>query len=141
MKLRSSWPKVASTTRSIQGRGKLSFEQSRLTLVTLMQSCHFPFTFFNENYISQPVGVIHFPDSSGLEEFADLFVDRFPPLWGKTSLFCLTGLKEGLTFSLWVMTAGSIPPMSSCFQANTSTFCLKKWMRRSLTSSASLDPM
>ena len=53
--------------------------------------------------------------------------------------FCFTGLKEGLAFSLWVMIVGSIPPISSCFKTNTSTFCFKKWMRRSLTSSASLD--
>ena len=59
----------------------------------------------------------------------------------KLLLFCFTGLKEGATFSLWVISAGSIPPMSSCFQANTSTFCFKKKMRRSLTSSANLDPM
>ena len=59
----------------------------------------------------------------------------------KLLIFCLIGLKEGLTFSLWVMTAGSIPSMSSCFQANASTFCFKKWMRRSLTSSGSLDSM
>ena len=59
----------------------------------------------------------------------------------KLLLLCLTGLKEGLTFSLWVIAARSIPPMSSCFQANTSIFCFKKRMRRSLTSSANLDPM
>ena len=51
------------------------------------------------------------------------------------------GLKEGVTFNLWVITAGSIPPMSSCFKANTSSFCFKKGMRRSLTSSVNLDPI
>ena len=29
--------------------------------------------------------------------------------------FYLTGLKDGLTFILWVIIARSIPPMSSCF--------------------------
>ena len=89
MKLRSSWPEVASTMRSFRGRGKLSFGQARLTSVKSMQSRHFPFAIclFDENYFSQPVGVIYFPDNSGLEEFADLFVDRFLPLWGEASSF------------------------------------------------------
>ena len=45
MKLRSSWPAMASTIRSIRGRGKLSFGQARLTSVKSMQSGHFPFSF------------------------------------------------------------------------------------------------
>ena len=36
MKLRSSWPAVASTMRSIRGRGKLSLGHARLTLVKSM---------------------------------------------------------------------------------------------------------
>ena len=51
----------------------------------------------------------------------------------KLLIFCFTGLTKGATFSLWVITAGSIPPMSSCFKANTSTFFFKRRMRRSLT--------
>ena len=45
MKLRSSWPVVASTMRSIRGRGKLSFGHARLTSVKSMQSRHLPFAF------------------------------------------------------------------------------------------------
>ena len=45
MKLRSSCPSVASTIRSIQGRGKLSFGKARLTSVKSLQSRHFPFAF------------------------------------------------------------------------------------------------
>ena len=40
MKLRSSWPAVESTMRSIRGRGKLSFRHARLTSVKSMQSRH-----------------------------------------------------------------------------------------------------
>ena len=40
----------------------------------------FSICFFDVNYVSQPVGVIHLPDNSGLEEFAKLFVDHFLPL-------------------------------------------------------------
>ena len=36
MKLRSSWLAVASTVRSIRGRGKLSLEQALLTSVKSM---------------------------------------------------------------------------------------------------------
>ena len=45
MKLRSSWSAVASTMRSIQGRGQLSFGHARLTSVKSMQSRHLPFAF------------------------------------------------------------------------------------------------
>ena len=44
-------------------------------------------------------------------------------------------------FSLCVITAGSIPLISSFFQENTSIFCFKKWTKGSLTSLANLDPM
>ena len=45
MKLRSSWLAVASTMRSIHGRGKLSFGHARFTSVKSMQSRHLPFAF------------------------------------------------------------------------------------------------
>ena len=44
-------------------------------------------------------------------------------------------------FSLCVVTTGLIPPISSFFQVNTYILCFKKWIRRSLTSLANLDPM
>ena len=34
-------------------------------------------------------------------------------------------------FILCVINVGLIPPISSCFQANTSILCFKKWIRRS----------
>ena len=37
--------------------------------------------FFDEHYVSQPFRVLHLPDRSCLEEFADLLVDGFLPLW------------------------------------------------------------
>ena len=55
--------------------------------------------------------------------------------------FCLTGLKDGLVFNLWVIIAGSIPPMFACFHAKISLFCLKNCARRLLRSFASLEPM
>ena len=79
MKLRSSWPTVASTIRSILGRGKLSLGQTLLTSVKSMQSRHFPFCLFYEDYISQPVRLFYFSDSFGLEEFVKLFIERLLP--------------------------------------------------------------
>ena len=114
-------------------QGKAIFRVSPINIGKVNAESPFSICLLDENHISQPIRIIYFSDSSGLEEFADLFVDRLRLFGAKLLLFCLTYLKEGVTFSLWVITAGSIPPMSSCFQANTSTFCFKKWMRRSLT--------
>ena len=127
--------------RSIRGRGKLSFEQALLISVKSMQSRHLPFAFLTRTTLAN-----HSRYSTSLISFAwrSLLTSSliaFCLSGAKLLLFYLTGLNGGLTFSLWVITAGSIPPMSCCFQANTSMFCLKKWMRRLLTSSASLDPM
>ena len=73
MKLRSSWPAVASTMRSIQGRGKLSFGHARLTSV----KSPFAIRFFDENDVGQPLRVFHFPDCTCLEELVDLPINRF----------------------------------------------------------------
>ena len=56
MKLRSSWPEVASTMRSIRGRGKLSFGQARLTSVKSMQSRHLQFSFLIRATLASQLG-------------------------------------------------------------------------------------
>ena len=56
MKLRSSWPVVASTMRSIHGRGKLSFGHARLTSVKSMQSHHLPFAFLTSTTLVTILG-------------------------------------------------------------------------------------
>ena len=132
---------MASTMRSIRGRGKLSFEQALLMSVKSMQSCHFPFSFLTRTTLANHSGY-----SPSLIAFAwrSLLTSSLIAFYlsrAKLHLFCLTDLKEGLTFSLWVITVGSTPPMSSCFQANTSMFCSRKQMRGLLMPSASLDPM
>ena len=123
------------------GQGKAIFQASPVNIGKVNAESPFSICLLDENHISQPIGIIYFSDSSGLEEFVDLSLISFCLFVAKLLLLCLTGMKEGATFSLWVITTRSIPPMSSCFQANTSTFCFKKWMRRSLNSSANLDPM
>ena len=132
---------MVSTMRSIQGRGKLSFGQALLMSVKSMQSRHLPFSFLTRTMLANHSGY-----STSLIVFAwrSLLTSSLITFYisgAKLLLFCLTGLKEGLTFSLWVITAGSTPPMSSCFQANTSMFFSRKWMRGLLMPSASLDLM
>ena len=56
MKLRSSWPAVASTSRSIRGRGKLSFGQALLISMKSMQSRHFLFAFLTRTTLANQSG-------------------------------------------------------------------------------------
>ena len=141
MKLRSSWPTVASTIRLIQGRGKLYFGQALLTSVKLMQSCHLSFSFLTRNTLANQSGYSTSQTTLALRSLLTYSLITFCLSRAKLLLFCLTGLKEGLMFSLCLFTTGLIPPIPSCFQENTSILCFKKWIRRSLTSLANLDPM
>ena len=125
MKLRSSWPVVASTIRSIRGRGKLSLGQALLTPVKSMQSRHLLFAFFTRTTLAnQP----RYYTSQIALAWRSLLTSSLIAFYLSRSklLFCLIGLKEGLMFSLCVIIAGSIPPISFCFQVNTSIFCFKK---------------
>ena len=141
IKLRSSWPTVASTIRSIRGRGKLSFGQALLISVKSMQSRHLPFSFFTRTTLANQSGYSISRIALACRSLLTSSSIAFCLFEAKLLLFCLTSLKEGLMFSQCVITARSIPPISFYFQANTSMFCFKKWMRRSLTSLANLDPM
>ena len=131
---------MASTIRSIRGRGKLSFGQALLISVKSMQSHHFSFAFLTRTTLANRLGYSTSQIALACRSLLTSSSISFY-LFGAKLLFCLTGLKEGLMFSLCVITAGSIPPISSCFKVNTSMFYFKKWMRRSLTSLANLDPM
>ena len=141
MKLRSSWPAVASTMKSIRGRGKLSFGHTLLIFVKSMQSRHFPFAFLKRTTLANNSGYSTSLIVFGWRSLPTISLITFCLSREKRLLFCMTSLKDGLTFSLWVITIGSIPPMSSCFQVNTSKLFFRKWMRGLLMSSSSLDPM
>ena len=122
--------------------GKAIFWTGSVDIGEVNAESPFSIRLFDEDYITQPVRVFYFSDSFGLEEFINFFIDRLLPFWGVTpSFFYVMGLKEGLMFSLCVITTGLIPPISSCFQANTSIFYFKKWIRRSITSLTKLDSM
>ena len=72
MKLRSSWLAVASTMRSIRGRGKLSFGHTQLTSVKSMQSRHLPFNFLTSTTLANHSGY-----STSLIAPTDLLINRF----------------------------------------------------------------
>ena len=131
IKLRSSWSTVASTIRSIRGRGKLSFGQAMLISVKSMHSRHLPFSFLMRTTLANQSRYSTSHIALACRSLLTSSSIDFCLSGVKFLLFCLTGLKEGLMFSLCVITAGSIPPISSCFQANTSMFCFKEWMIRS----------
>ena len=56
MKLRSSWPAVASTIRSILGKGKLSFGHALFMSVKSIHSRHFPFVFLTSTTLANHSG-------------------------------------------------------------------------------------
>ena len=56
--------------------------------------------FLDKHNVGQPFRIFYLSDCSRLEEFTDLLVDRFLSFCREAPLLCLTGLKDGLTFSL-----------------------------------------
>ena len=77
------------------GRGKAVFLASPINIGKTNAESPFSICLLDENHISQPVGIIYFSDSLGLEEFADLFVDRLLPFWGEASSFLFDGFEGG----------------------------------------------
>ena len=96
--------------------------------------------FFDKYDVGQPLGIFHLSDCSCLDEFADLLVDRFLPFYREAPPLLFDWL-EGWADIQPMITVGSIPPMSARFNSKTSLFCLKKWVRGLLRSSASLELM
>ena len=100
MKLRSSWPAVVSTMRSIRGRGKLSFGHARLTSVKSIQSRHFPFSFLMSTTLANHSGYSTSLITPAWRSLPTSSLIAFYLSGAKLLLFCLTDLKNGLTFSL-----------------------------------------
>ena len=101
--------------RSIRGRGKLSFGQALLIYVKSMQSRHFPFAFLTRITLANHSGYSTSLIASAWRSLSTSSLIAFCLSEAKLLLFCLTGLKDGLTFNLWVITVESILPMSSGF--------------------------
>ena len=60
-------------------QGKAIIRAIQVNIGKVNAESPFAICLLDENHISQPVGIIYFSDSSGLEKFADLFVDRLLP--------------------------------------------------------------
>ena len=95
MKLRSSWPAMASTIRSIRGRGKLFFGQALLTSVKSMQSRHFPFAFLTRTTLANQSGYSTSRIALAWRSLLTSLLIAFCLSRAKLLLFCLTGLKKG----------------------------------------------
>ena len=106
-----------------------------------MQSRHLSFAFLTSTTLASHSGYSTSLIAPALRSFPTSSLMAFCLSGAKLLLLCLTGLKDGLTFSLCVITVGSIPPMSACFHAKTSSFCLKKLVREFLRSFVSLELM
>ena len=100
MKLRSSWPAVASTMRSIRGRGKLFLGHARLTSVKSMQSRHLSFAFFTSMTLANHLGYSTSLIAPAWRSLSTSSLIAFCLSGVKLLLFCSIGLKDGLTFSL-----------------------------------------
>ena len=100
MKLRSSWPAVASTMRSILGKGKLSLGYGRLTSVKSIRSCHLSFTFLTSTTLANHSGYSTSLIAPAWRSLPTSLFIAFCLSGAKLLLFYLTGLKDGLTFSL-----------------------------------------
>ena len=107
----------------------MSFGHALLMSVKSMQSRHLPFAFLTSTTLASHSGYSTYLIAPACRIFLTSSLMPFCLSGTKLILFCLIGLKDGLTFSLWVITVGSIPPMSAYFHAKTSLFCLKKWIR------------
>ena len=75
------------------GQGKAIFRASPVNISKVNVESPLASCLLDENHISQPVRIIYFLDSSGLEEFADLFIDCLLPFWGETSSFMFDGFE------------------------------------------------
>ena len=74
------------------GQGKAVFRVSPVNIDKINVESSFAICLLDENHISQPVGIIYFSDSSGLE-FTNLFIDHLLPFWGEASSFLFDGFE------------------------------------------------
>ena len=100
MKLRSSCPAVASTMRSILGKGKLSFGHALLMSMKSIQSRHLPFAFLTSTTLANHSGYSTSLIAPACRSMPTSSLMAFCLSGAKLLYFCLTDLKDGLAFSL-----------------------------------------
>ena len=93
MKDRSSFPAVASTGRSMCGRGKLSFGQALLRSVKSTQTRHFAFFFLTTTGLASQSGYLTYVIDPTLSNFLTLSFTAEARSGPSLCLLCLTGLK------------------------------------------------
>ena len=81
-----------------------------LTSVKSIQSCHLSFSFLTRTTLANQSGYSTSRIALACKSLLTSSSIAFCLSGAKLLLFCLTGLKEGLMFSLCVITAGLIPP-------------------------------
>ena len=77
------------------GQGKAIFRASPVNIGKVNAESPFSIFLLDENHIIQPIGIIYFSDSSGSEDFVDLFVDCLLPFWDETFSFLFHGFDGG----------------------------------------------
>ena len=141
MKDKSPFPTVASTNRSMCGKGKLSFGQALSRSVKSTQTRHFPFFFLTTKGLVSQSGYLTSVMDPTLSIFSTSSLTAVARSGPNFRLFCLTGLKVGSIFSSWQVMLMSIPGMSSAAQANAWRFFFKQVMSLVLKGSWGLAPM
>ena len=91
---------VASTMRSIRGKGKLSFRHALLRSMKSMQSRHLQFAFLMSTTLASHLGYSTSLITPAWRSLPTSSLIAFRLSDAKLLLFFLTGLKDGLTFSL-----------------------------------------
>ena len=77
------------------GQGKAIFWASLVNNVKVNEELPFSIFLLDKNHINQPDGIIYFSDSSGLEEFTNIFIDLLLPFLDEASHFLFDGLEGG----------------------------------------------
>ena len=113
MKLKSSCLAVESTKVSILGSGQLSFGHALLRSVKSTHILHFPLFFLTMTTFASQSGQYTSQIKPASSSFLTSSATALSRSCVNTRFFCRTGEESGLTFSLWTITDGSIPGMSS----------------------------
>ena len=79
-----------------------------------MQSRHLLFAFLTSTTLAKAFRIFHLSDCPCLEEFADLLIDRFLPLWREAPSFLLD----------WLEGRADVQPMGDHCGVNSSHICV-----------------
>ena len=104
-----------------------------------MQSRHFPFAFLTSTTLASHSGYSTSLIAPACRSLLTSSLMAFCLSGAKLLLFCLIGLKGGLTFSLWVITVGSIPPNPQAIPIDLDTIATAQATKNPLPTAPSTD--